>query len=311
MAEKTKAVAQSPAPDLSAVERVVALGDLSKLSSEERVVYYARVCESLQLNPLTRPFEYLTLKGKLVLYARKDCTEQLRRIHKISLEIVGQQEVGDMILVHVRAKMGGRHDEDFGAVPLGRLAGEDRCNAVLKAITKAKRRATLSICGLGFLDETEVESVQAAEAQQPVQQRPALPAPQQANAGAQKARDAILYGLRDRIKAAGKNKTILAEIAGDARANRQAMGEINFTLIANDLKAAKVALETPEPEAAATGEREEQVAALLNAKDARWHYVLESCGIGGENPDELSQEEFDAAIAFLEAMPDVQGAAAV
>jgi len=32
-------------------------------------------------------------------------------------------------------------------------------NALMKAVTKAKRRVTLSICGLGILDETEVESI--------------------------------------------------------------------------------------------------------------------------------------------------------
>ena len=39
------------------------------------------------------------------------------------------------------------------------LKGEAHANAVLKAVTKAKRRVTLSICGLGWLDETEVESI--------------------------------------------------------------------------------------------------------------------------------------------------------
>ena len=32
-------------------------------------------------------------------------------------------------------------------------------NALSKAVTKAKRRATLSICGLGMLDETEIASI--------------------------------------------------------------------------------------------------------------------------------------------------------
>ena len=32
-------------------------------------------------------------------------------------------------------------------------------NALMKAVTKAKRRVTLSICGLGMLDETEVETI--------------------------------------------------------------------------------------------------------------------------------------------------------
>ena len=37
-------------------------GDLSKLSDDQKVEYYRRVCESLGLNPLTRPFEYLTFQ---------------------------------------------------------------------------------------------------------------------------------------------------------------------------------------------------------------------------------------------------------
>jgi hypothetical protein len=39
------------------------------------------------------------------------------------------------------------------------LRGDDRANAILKAISKAKRRVTLSVCGLGMLDETEVEAI--------------------------------------------------------------------------------------------------------------------------------------------------------
>ena len=35
----------------------------------------------------------------------------------------------------------------------------------MKAETKAKRRATLSICGLGMLDETEIETIPDARRQ--------------------------------------------------------------------------------------------------------------------------------------------------
>jgi hypothetical protein len=37
----------------------------------------------------------------------------------------------------------------------------------MKATTKAKRRATLSICGLGWLDETEVETIPHARTGEP------------------------------------------------------------------------------------------------------------------------------------------------
>ena len=39
------------------------------------------------------------------------------------------------------------------------LKGEALANAMMKAETKAKRRATLSICGLALLDELEVETI--------------------------------------------------------------------------------------------------------------------------------------------------------
>ena len=68
----------------AAVENLL-LGDLSKLTTTERVAYITRVCESLGLNPLTKPFEYILLNGRLRLYATKDCTEQLRKVHGVSV----------------------------------------------------------------------------------------------------------------------------------------------------------------------------------------------------------------------------------
>jgi hypothetical protein len=151
---------------VGATERALVLGDLAHLSERERIDYYQRVCESLGLNPMTRPFDYLRLNGRLILYARRDATDQLRRLHQIDTEVVSRQQEGDLLIVHVRATMAGSHgrrDEDFGVVSLAGLKGEALANAVMKAVTKAKRRVTLSICGLGWLDETEVEDIQEAE----------------------------------------------------------------------------------------------------------------------------------------------------
>ena len=38
------------------IERVITNGDLAKMQPAERVAFYWRTCESLGLNPLTRPF---------------------------------------------------------------------------------------------------------------------------------------------------------------------------------------------------------------------------------------------------------------
>lgn len=155
------------------MEAVIAKGDLAKLTPDERVRYYNEVCRSMGLNPLTQPFSYITLNGKLTLYATRACADQLRKVNGVSLEIVSREVTDDILTVHVRAKLpDGRVDEDLGSVAFpATLKGEARANAELKGVTKAKRRATLSICGLGWLDETEIADIPAGA------KRPAPPSP--------------------------------------------------------------------------------------------------------------------------------------
>jgi hypothetical protein len=157
---ESTALARPTEMQAQALESVLLGGDLARMSAGDRTAYMLRVCETLGLNPLTKPFEFITLNGKLVMYARKDCTEQLRKKHGVSLTIAAREVTEDCYIVTARAQdASGRHDESIGAVPLGTLKGEARANAMMKAETKAKRRVTLSICGLGMLDETEVESI--------------------------------------------------------------------------------------------------------------------------------------------------------
>lgn len=170
--------------DLSIMEKVVVQGDLSSLKPEERLIYYTKVCESVGLNPLTKPFDYLQLDGKLVLYAKRDATDQLRKIHKISITITSRERIGDVYCVTARGTtQDGRADESIGAVslmkeekiwdemrrckvPTGKilpLTADELANAIMKAETKAKRRVTLSLSGLGMMDESEIETIEGAE----------------------------------------------------------------------------------------------------------------------------------------------------
>ena len=156
-------------PDLgSLMESVLIKGDLAKLSEAERVKFYNATCNSLGLNPLTQPFAYIFLNGKLTLYAKRDCCDQLRRIYDISIVRLEHEWFGETYHVTAHARMpSGRIDQDFGAVFIAEgVKGEARANLMLKCVTKAKRRVTLSICGLGFLDETEIEDI-PDEAKQP------------------------------------------------------------------------------------------------------------------------------------------------
>lgn len=155
---------QKPLPE--AIERALIEGDLKPLSAEMRVVYYNSLCDSLGLNPLTKPFLYITLNGKLQLYAAKDCTDQIRNIKAVSvIELTGKlDDDGGIYTVTAKGQdKSGRIDAATGAVNVKGLSGETRANAYMKAETKAKRRLTLSLCGLGMLDESEVDSIPGAK----------------------------------------------------------------------------------------------------------------------------------------------------
>jgi hypothetical protein len=161
--------------DISPLESAMIQNDLSKLSAFQRAEFYVKVCQSVGLNHLTNPFGYIVFKdGKMHLYAKKDCTDQLRAIHSISIEVTKQEKVGDTYVVNAKAyRPDGRFDEDIGAVHIGKLTGVDLSNGYMKAITKAKRRVTLSICGLGFLDESEISSIKDAKViDQPIESLP-------------------------------------------------------------------------------------------------------------------------------------------
>ena len=146
------------------LEKVVIEGDLSLVSAVDKVAYYKAVCESLGVNPLTKPFSYIKLNGKLVLYANRDCTDQLRKNHSITIAISRQEVLNDIYIVNAQATTPeGRSDESTGAVSIKGLAGDALANAYMKCETKAKRRVTLSIVGLGWLDETEVTTIPNAQ----------------------------------------------------------------------------------------------------------------------------------------------------
>lgn len=146
--------------DPATIERVLLHGDLRQLTPKQKVAYYGKVCESLGLNPLTQPFAYIVLNGREVLYAKREATDQLRFIHGINVEIKSRELIDTCYVVTASATMpNGRRDESTGVIAIEHLKGEARANALMKCETKAKRRVTLSICGLGMLDETEVASL--------------------------------------------------------------------------------------------------------------------------------------------------------
>lgn len=169
--------------DLGSIANLIMRGDLSGLSEQEKVQYYGNLCKSLGLNPLTKPFDYITFErdGRRIelLYANRNCAEQLRKMYGISVVEEKREFTESCIIYDVKVQDStGRTDTGTGVVSLirydrngtpMRLSGTALADAIMKAQTKAKRRATLSIAGIGMLDETELDFVYEQKQQQPQQ----------------------------------------------------------------------------------------------------------------------------------------------
>lgn len=149
-----------PQPTVDKIQELLVTGNIDQFSPGEKVAYINKLCDVMGLNPLTKPFEFLRLQGRTVLYAGKGCADQLRKIHGVSIISVEQNIVNDVLFITVKGQdKTGRVDSEIGALPIAGLKGDALANATMKALTKAKRRLTLSMVGLGIMDEMEVESI--------------------------------------------------------------------------------------------------------------------------------------------------------
>jgi hypothetical protein len=156
--------------DQQAVESLILNGDLSKLTPQQKVSYYKQYCDRLGLDVFTQPFKILRLQGKETLYCDRSGTQQLNKLHKVSHKITARETVSDCYVVTACAYTPDqRQTESIGAVNINGLKGEALCNAMMKAETKAKRRATLDLLGLGVLDESELDTIPNAQVVNPIQ----------------------------------------------------------------------------------------------------------------------------------------------
>lgn len=148
------------------MEALVVGGDLRKLSAAQRLEVYRARCDAAGIDPRTQPFQYLDLQGKLTLYATKTATDQIIAARSLTVAITDRKIHADLGVIEATCRVtfpDGRSVEDVGVVSLGSGAkGDVVANAIMKAVTKAKRRTVLSACGLGMLDETERETIPGA-----------------------------------------------------------------------------------------------------------------------------------------------------
>lgn len=131
--------------------KVLLLNDYSPVPEDQRMELYRRICEALELNNLTQPFVFIKTRQGTKLYATKDATNQLRSKRNVSIKVTARELDQDGIFnVYVTASIGDRVEDASASLFVDGLEGQDLADAKMKCETKAKRRATLDICGLGL-----------------------------------------------------------------------------------------------------------------------------------------------------------------
>ena len=147
------------------MEAVLVDQDASKLTPQQRLDYLNWLCVKHELNPASHPFIWIrTRDKKLKPYPTKGAAEQIRKREGARIEVTKEEMRNGLFVVHVTVTNAkGRSEAEIGAVPFfERMDPSDRANAMMKAFTVAKRRASLAIGGLGMTSEEEMDNVKGA-----------------------------------------------------------------------------------------------------------------------------------------------------
>ena len=183
-AEESKEVA----PTLEEVQSALLLhGDYGKLSPAQRNVLLLKLCETHGLDPLTKPFMYIAVDGRKILYASRSAADGIAKnkgLSEVGHELIETMngtilivKIADPAWIESEGKKG-RMKEGFSAIPAN-LTGLVWVNAVKKAHTQANRRAILALEAPGFMDESEISDIPGAkvedDSERVAKARPATP----------------------------------------------------------------------------------------------------------------------------------------
>lgn len=159
-------VAAGPSTELVDATKLTTLGfkasftrDFKGVPEKDRSNFVSALCKVLDIPTPLNPFYFIPANNKEVLYAGIEAAQLLAESKKLNVEIRGKTlDDANLYTIGVRVTgPTGRFCDNEGIMYLGGLTGEKRGNAMMKAITKAQRRAILSYCGLSMTDDADTQ----------------------------------------------------------------------------------------------------------------------------------------------------------
>lgn len=134
--------------------------DTSALTPDQRHAVLAGLSKALGLNPLSQPVIFLKTQGREVAYVTKVGTDQIAsrlRLRRKTIQGPDVRKIHGRDLVFCQVEVtapDGRSEMSTATLPIGDIVTD-----LMKCETKAKRRATLSIAGLGLLSEDDTDGM--------------------------------------------------------------------------------------------------------------------------------------------------------
>lgn len=170
------------------MQKFILKNDLSCLTMEEKLIFILNRCKDLKLDPRSQPIMILKSKEKVgnsfvekeTPYISKSGGEQLAKVHQVSILDTEEKILDDVFIVKAKVSLpNGRISQAIGVTPLfteydgkiTKITGAKKCNAMMVADTKARRRAVLSICGTGMIDESEIDTINVVAKINPYEQK--------------------------------------------------------------------------------------------------------------------------------------------
>ena len=171
----TPAVAQAArlsAPEKAAIRKMAqAGGDLTPLNQAERDIVQRVMCRRMDIDPDSFPFQVIEFKRgpekKTIFYAPRGLFDYLASRDNLHLIVANSHIQGNTIIFTARVTArNGRVVEDIGAAPVSftGTGGEQTAAGVMKAWTRAVRRALSRFYGASVLDESEKDAVESSAA---------------------------------------------------------------------------------------------------------------------------------------------------
>lgn len=157
----------TPALQDAAVQQYIIKQDISALSKPMQVAFYVAECKRLRVDPASHPIDLLKDKeGRLKPYYNSECATQMENDRNVSCTPVNQGFLTDeddrFYFAEVKATgPDGRSKTRKGIISVKGLKGQEKANAMMKAETKANRRATLALLGMSTADEGDGQVISA------------------------------------------------------------------------------------------------------------------------------------------------------